>query len=58
MEFGCFLLGVTLEYLMNIVLQAQGKPTFFQVDRSTDGIVRRYLEAKADVVGSGPRSGV
>ncbi len=37
------LLGVVLEYLTNVVLHSQGKPVFFQVDRSSDALLRTYF---------------
>ncbi len=37
------LLGIVLEYLTNIVLHTQGKPVFFQVDRSSDVLLREYF---------------
>ncbi|MDJ0654414.1 MAG: glycosyltransferase [Xanthomonadales bacterium] len=37
------LLGASLEYLTNLVLKAQGKPTFFVVDRSRDRILAEYF---------------
>lgn len=42
---GSLLLGVILEYLSTLVLRAQGRPTFFVVDRSTDAALRRTLES-------------
>ena len=39
-----FLLGVALEYLMSFSLQAQGKPTFFVVDRSSDQVLLRFFQ--------------
>lgn len=41
-----FLLVVTLEYLTNVVLHTQGKPTFFVVDRSGDDMVAEGLGAR------------
>jgi glycosyltransferase involved in cell wall biosynthesis len=38
-----FLLGVLLEYMTVVLLQAQGKPAFFVVDRSSDKILIRYF---------------
>lgn len=38
-----FLLVIVLEYLMNVVLHTQGKPTFFVVDRSSDEDVAASL---------------
>ena len=38
-----FLLVVVLEYLTNVVLHTQGKPTFFVVDRSGDDAVAASL---------------
>ena len=37
------LLGITLEYLCNILLHTQGKPAFFIIDRSYDKIVGKFL---------------
>ncbi len=36
------LLGVILEYLSVILLHTQGKPTFFEVDRRGDQLLRHY----------------
>lgn len=38
-----FLLSAALEYLSILVLRAQGKPTFFVVDRSGDAVIASYL---------------
>ena len=38
-----FLLVLVLEYLLNVVLHTQGKPTFFVVDRSEDDAVAASL---------------
>lgn len=38
-----FLLVIMFEYLMNVVLHTQGKPTFFIVDRSDDDAVAASL---------------
>jgi glycosyltransferase involved in cell wall biosynthesis len=38
-----FLLGVLLEYITVVLLQAQGKPAFFVVDRSSDKMLIRYF---------------
>lgn len=38
-----FLISAILEYLSILVLRAQGKPTFFVVDRSGDAVVSSYL---------------
>jgi glycosyltransferase involved in cell wall biosynthesis len=38
-----FLLGVSLEYVRTLVLHAQGKPTFFEIDRSQDRHLRDYF---------------
>lgn len=38
-----FLLVVILEYLINVALHTQGKPTFFVVDRSSDRMVAESL---------------
>lgn len=40
-----FLLSAVLEYLSILVLRAQGKPTFFVVDRSSDTVVAAYLKS-------------
>ncbi len=37
------LLGIVLEYMSTIVLKAQGKPSFFVVDRSQDELLRELL---------------
>lgn len=38
-----FLLGVVLEYLSTLLLQSQGKPAFFVVDRTKDAILRQFF---------------
>jgi len=43
-----FLLVVVFEYLMNVVLHTQGKPTYFVVDRSADAEVAASLGARRD----------
>jgi glycosyltransferase involved in cell wall biosynthesis len=43
-----FLLVVTLEYLINVTLHTQGKPTFFVVDRSEDDAVAAALARAYD----------
>lgn len=43
-----FLLVIILEYLTNVVLHTQGKPTFFVVDRSDDDETAVRLEAARD----------
>lgn len=40
----CFLLGVILEYMSVLLLRAQGKPTYFAIDRSKDEILRAWLQ--------------
>ena len=37
------LVGISLEYLSVLMLQALGKPTFFVVDRSLDGVVLEHF---------------
>ena len=44
-----FLIGVALEYLALLSLNAQGKPAFFSIDRASDRIVDRYLRGLAHV---------
>jgi glycosyltransferase involved in cell wall biosynthesis len=39
-----FLLGILLEYISIILLQLQGKPTFFIIDRNDDDIIKNYLQ--------------
>lgn len=39
-----FLVSAALEYLSILVLRAQGKPTFFVVDRSGDAVIASYLK--------------
>ena len=39
----CLLLGVVLEYLVNVVLHTQGKPPFFVVDRTSDELVSAWF---------------
>jgi hypothetical protein len=43
---GLILLVVSLgfEYLSSLLLQSQGKPTFFLVDRSSDAVGKAYFE--------------
>ena len=40
----CLLVAVALEYLTNIVLHTQGKPSFFVVDRSLDQVLASFFE--------------
>jgi hypothetical protein len=40
------LLVVILEYLMNVVLHLQGKPTFFAVDRSSDRVLAAWFDGR------------
>jgi len=37
------ILAVILEYLTNVVLHLQGKPTFFTIDRSEDVILAEWF---------------
>ncbi len=41
-----FMLGICLQYLSTLVLQAHGKPTFFPVDRALDANAARWLSEK------------
>ncbi len=41
-----FLLSVALEYLTNLMLHTQGKPTFFVVDRTSDKVALPYFEER------------
>lgn len=43
-----FLVGVVLEYLSTLLLQAHGKPTFFMVYRRSDEAARAYFLSTAD----------
>ncbi|MEM7167744.1 MAG: glycosyltransferase [Planctomycetota bacterium] len=43
----CFLLGVLLEYVTSVLLHAQGKPTYFAVDRTGDRTLREYFEDRS-----------
>lgn len=43
-----FLVSAALEYLSILVLRAQGKPTFFVVDRSGDTAIASYLKETGD----------
>jgi len=38
-----FMLGILLEYLGVVLLQGQGKPTFFPIDRSQDNLLKEML---------------
>ncbi|WP_201829341.1 glycosyltransferase [Microvirga zambiensis] len=38
-----FLVGIALEYLSLLVMNANGKPIFFTVDRHTDQLIRNYF---------------
>jgi polyisoprenyl-phosphate glycosyltransferase len=38
-----FMLGIALEYLVTLVMRAQGKPTFFSVDRSSDRLLADHF---------------
>jgi len=49
-----FLLGVVLEYLSTLLLQSQGKPTFFVVDRTRDAILREFFARQAPHAGASP----
>lgn len=42
-----FLISAALEYLSILVLRAQGKPTFFVIDRSDDVVIASYLRELA-----------
>ncbi len=42
----CLLLGVLLEYLSMVLLQAHGKPAFFVVDRTKDAVLRQYFSQR------------
>ncbi|MEK6257407.1 MAG: glycosyltransferase [Planctomycetota bacterium] len=46
------LLGIMLEYLWTMLLQAQGKPTFFSVDRSKDAILATAILARKVEIGN------
>ena len=39
-----FLLGIMMEYLMVLVLHAQGKPVFFTIDRSSDQLLKTFFK--------------
>ena len=39
-----FMLGVALEYLGSLLLQAHGKPIFFTVDRTDDAAVAQFFD--------------
>lgn len=41
-----FLISTVLEYLSILVLRAQGKPTFFVIDRSGDAAITSYLRGQ------------
>lgn len=41
------LVGISLEYLSVLVLQALGKPTYYVVDRSLDDVVLEYFSQEA-----------
>lgn len=43
-----FLVGVCIEYLAQLVLQAQGKPLFFTVDRRSDAELVRYFSERPE----------
>lgn len=38
------LLGIVIEYIINLHLHAQGKPSFFIVNRESDKTIRRFFE--------------
>jgi len=44
------LLGVIIEYITNILLHSQGKPSFFVIDRSSDTLIRTYYEIKGKIL--------
>ena len=39
-----FLLGIIIEYIINLHLHAQGKPSFFIVNRESDKAISRFLD--------------
>ncbi len=41
-----FLTGLVLEHLSIVLLQSQGKPTFFEVDRRSDHILRAWFQQR------------
>jgi len=41
-----FLTGVVLEHLSLVLMQAHGKPTFFEIDRGKDEVARVWLESE------------
>jgi glycosyltransferase involved in cell wall biosynthesis len=38
------MLGICMQYLSTLVLKAHGRPTFFVIDRSSDGAILEWLE--------------
>lgn len=43
------LTGILLEYMRSMLLHTQGKPTFFAVDRSRDGVLASLLRARKEM---------
>lgn len=42
----CFMLGIALEYILIILLKAQGQPTFLVIDRSQDQWLTNWLQTR------------
>lgn len=40
------MLGICMQYLSTLVLKAHGRPTFFVIDRSSDGAILSWLNSK------------
>lgn len=43
-----FLIGLVLEHLSLILMQTHGKPTFFEVDRRSDEVLRAWCQEEAE----------
>jgi hypothetical protein len=43
---GILLLSILMEYVVSMMLQIQGKPTFFMIDRSGDEALLALLQQK------------
>ena len=55
--FIIFLLGIVLEYLALLVLNAHGKPIFFIADRRSDAVLVAYFAERRIASSSARRTG-
>jgi hypothetical protein len=42
-----FLLGISLEYILIILLKTQGRPTYLVIDRSQDRLLQDWIEQRS-----------